>query len=417
MRHAESSEHGGSTLLRPRPQLFLIALVLVLTMADWFAASAIAPTLRTEWALTPWQGTLLTTSVQLGFVIGAVLSALFTLPDVMNPSRLLAMAALASAATTAAMAALAHDLWSGVTLRFLTGVALAAVYPVGMNLASSWFLRGRGLALGILIAALTLGSSLPLVLGGAMTSAWREVLYLCAALSVIGAILTIGFIRKGPLTSRAPRFEPRYVLTLLRNPRARLTNLGYLGHMWELYAVWVWLPAFFAASMKVRGSGWSAWQLALTCFIALGICGALGCVLAGWWGDRLGRARVAALAMLISGLCCIAAALLFGGPPVLLIAVMGLWGAAVIADSAMFSACMASVVDEHHVGTALTMLTAAGFLITIVTIQGLPIVLEHSNWSVAVAILGLGPLLGAIAMRRLSFQLKEPTRSIAASQA
>lgn len=390
-----------SSLMRPTPQLALIAVVLILTMATWFAASASAPALRHEWGLNSWQGALLTSSVQLGFVVGAVASAVLNLPDVLDAGRLMAGAAVVAALTTAAMAVLAHELWVGAFLRLLTGVALAGVYPVAMKLASSWFLRGRGLALAILIGALTLGSALPEIIdvGGADT--WRAGLCASAMLALIGAAITFAFVRIGPLASRAPRFEPGYVLTLARTRAPRLVILGYVGHMWELYAAWVWLPTFFAASLIAHGSQWPAGAIAAVCFVTIGVCGALGCLVGGWWGDRIGRARVAALAMTVSGACCMAAALLFGRTPALLVLVMVVWGASVIADSAMFSACLASVVDTRFIGTALTLQTAIGFLVTIVTIQGVPLVVDYAGWPVAIAILGIGPLLGALAMRRL----------------
>ncbi len=382
-------------------QLGLVAAVTVLTMGVWFAASAVAPALRDEWSLSTAESTLLTTSVQLGFVVGAVVSAVLNLADVLDPPRLMAGAAVVAAASTAALTVLAHGVGSAVVLRLLTGAALAGVYPVGLKLASSWYRHGRGLALGTLVGALTLGSALPQLVGGAVAAAWRTSLLVAAALCLLGAVLTVLLVRVGPYTARTTGFHPSYVVSLARQRSARLANLGYLGHMWEVYALWVWLPAFLAADLRAHGTAWPRARVAVVSFAVIGLCGAVGCLSAGYLGDRVGRARVAAAAMAVSGCCCLAAAMTFGATPLVVVPLLAVWGAAVIADSAMFSACLSSVVDHHMVGTALTMQTAAGFLVTMLTIQGVPVVVDTAGWPAAVALLGLGPLLGAVAMRRL----------------
>ena len=391
-----------SRTLRPRCQVGLIALVLVLTMATWFTASAAVPAIRAQWDLTSGQSAMLTTSVQLGFVLGALASAMFSLPDRVDASRLVAASAVLAAVATSAMADLATGLGSGVVFRFVTGVALAGVYPVGLKIASSWYVQGRGLALGILVGALTVGSALPQLVAGALGSAWRPGLNIAAGLCLLGAAVTLGFVRVGPHTLRATKMQLSHLSSLARERGPRLANLGYLGHMWELYAVWAWLPTFFVASLARRGEAWSNSTVGAVLFTVIGGCGGLGCLAGGWAGDRLGRARVAAIAMLISGSCCLLAALTFGSSPLLTIPVMAVWGASVIADSAMFSACLASVVDKHLIGTALTFQTAAGFLLTIVTVQGLPRLADAVGWRTAVITLGVGPIVGSLAMLRLT---------------
>jgi MFS family permease len=168
--------------------------------------------------------------------------------------------------------------------------------------------------------------------------------------------------------------------------------------MWELYAVWTWLPAYLAAGAARRGT---PLPVGVTAFLAIGVAGVAGCLLGGWLGDRVGRARLAAMAMVVSGPCCIAAAFAFGGPPLLVLPLVLVWGAAVIADSGLFSACTSQVVDPRYTGTALTTQTAIGFLLTIVTIQATPLIAEHAGWPVAVGLLALGPAAGAVAMLRL----------------
>ncbi|MEO7982138.1 MAG: MFS transporter [Sporichthyaceae bacterium] len=382
-------------------QLGLVAAVQVLAMATWFAASAAAPALRDEWHLSTVQATLLTTAVQLGFVVGALASAATNLPDVVSPPRLLAVGALAAAASTAALALVADGIVTAVPLRFVTGMALALVYPVGMKIAISWFDDRRGLAVGVLVGALTIGSTLPQLIGGSLGSAWRPALLVSSILAAAAAVLQ-RWIVVGPLVTRSEGLHPRVLLTLLRDRAPRLANLGYLGHMWELYALWVWLPTFLVAGFRERGVDPSRSVVGVLAFVALGVCGALGCLAGGWLGDRVGRSRAAAAAMAVSGVCCLLAALTFGGSPWLVVPLVMVWGAAVIADSAMFSACLGTVVPRRFVGTALTLQTAMGFSLTVVTIQLLPVVAHHAGWPIAVALLSVGPLLGAVAMTRLT---------------
>jgi MFS family permease len=380
-------------------QLGCIAAVQVLVMATWFSASAVVPALRAEWALSTAGATWLTVSVQLGFVTGALTAAVLNLADRIPAQRLVAGCALGAALATAAVGSLAHGLTTAVPLRFATGVALAGVYPTGLKLMTSWFDRGRGLALGVLVGALTLGSALPQLISSFTALPWRAVLLVAAATGLGGAVIAALFVRPGPLAAPAPPFQPRFVLAVFRERGPRLANLGYFGHMWELYAVWTWLPAYLTASTAATGS---PLPVGVAAFLAIGVAGVAGCLLGGWLGDRVGRARLAALAMATSGTCCLAAAFAFRGPPVVVLLLALVWGAAVIADSGLFSACTSQVVDPRYTGTALTAQTAIGFLLTVVTIQGTPLVAEHLGWPVAVALLGLGPAAGAVAMLRLA---------------
>ena len=385
-------------------QLGFVATVQVLVMATWFSASAVVPALRAEWGLGTAGATLLTVSVQLGFVTGALTAAVLNLADRVPAHRLVAVSALVAALATTAVATLAHGLAVAVPLRFVTGVALAGVYPPGLKVMTSWFDRGRGFALGVVVGALTLGSALPQLISSFEALPWRAVLLVAAACALAGSAIAGRLVRTGPLAAPAPPFRPRYVLAVFRERGPRLANLGYFGHMWELYAMWTWLPAYLAASTAGTGT---PLPIGVAAFLAIGIAGFGGCLLGGWLGDRVGRARLAALAMATSGTCCVAAAFAFGGPPVVVLVLAVVWGAAVIADSGLFSACTSQVVDPRYTGTALTTQIAIGFLLTVVTIQATPLIAERAGWPVAVALLGLGPAAGAVAMLRLA-RLMEP---------
>ncbi|WP_243769638.1 MFS transporter [Amycolatopsis acidicola] len=292
--------------------------------------------------------------------------------------------AFLAAAANAAFPLCGETKWLGVGLRFLTGFALAAVYPVGMKVVVSWFPRGRGLALGVLLAALTVGSAMPNLL---TVLSWRPVLFGTAAFAVVSGVLAIVGVRPGPEFPPSSSWEPRYVLRILADRRQRLVFLGYFGHMWEMYALWAWLPAYLGPGSGPRS------------FVVIGICGTFGCLAGGALSDRHGRPLVAMIAMLVSGVCCLLSAAAFG--TVALVPLLLVWGAAVVADSGQFSAALSELTDQRYVGTALTAMTACGFLISGLTIQLLPLLADAVGWRQAVPLLAAGPLVGTLAMHRL----------------
>jgi MFS family permease len=371
-------------------------------MSLWFSASAVVPELTEAWALDSGSAAWLTMSVQLGFVAGALLSGLTTLADVVNPRTLVAYSALLGAAATAGIAAFVSGAPTAIVLRFITGMALAGVYPPGMKIMAGWFREGRGRAIGILVGALTVGSAAPHLLrvaGG--IGDWRLVLYLAASLSVAGALIAILGLRSGPYEAPAAPFDPRAVGRMLRDRPTMLANAGYFGHMWELYAVWTWIPLYLAASFARDGIPSTTPRLAgLLAFATIAI-GGLGAWVAGLAADRAGRTSVTSLSMAISGACCLTAGLVFGAPLWLVAPFCLLWGFAIVADSAQFSTCVTELAEPSYVGTALTLQTAVGFLLTTVTIRLLPVWQARWGWAWAFAPLALGPALGTAAMLRL----------------
>lgn len=383
-------------------QRSLIALVQILGLSVWFSAAAVVPSLRSEWGFGATASGWLTASVQIGFAAGAVASALLHLADRVTPQYLLAVGAACAGGCTALVAAFAHGLAVAIPLRFLTGVALAAVYPVGMKLMASWSdSTDRGQWFGILIGALTLGSALPQLISGFAPMPWRTVLVIAAALSAAGAVIAVTGIGTGPhLNRRTVPVRARNVVAMFADRRLRLVNVGYFGHMWELYAFWTWLPAFLIAGRQ-DGGGTAAVSTGIIAFAAIGIAGAAGCLLGGCASDRIGRSPAAVTALLISAACCFASPLFFTAPTPLLVAFLLVWGAAVIADSGVFSTSLTENADKGLVGTALTAQTAIGFLLTVVTVQLVPVAAELVGWRYAFVLLAPGPVAGAAAMAAL----------------
>jgi MFS family permease len=339
-------------------------------------------------------------AVQGGFVAGTLGSALLNLPDVLSARRLAALGSVAGAVanwcvTIAPSPALA------ILARFATGVALACVYPPGMKLAASWVDRHRGTALGVLIGALTIGKAFPhLMFGIAGDAAWTTLVRTASVLAIAGGALMWIVVRSGPFMTAGARFEPRAAWRLFTNRRTRLATFGYLGHMWELYAMWTWIAAFATASQAARMHASPEQAGALIAALAIGA-GAVGCVVAGLLADRWGQARIAAWALGISGACCVLAGVSYATSELALLVLGTIWGFAVVADSAQFSTLVTRHSDPDHVGTALTMQTCAGFLLTMVSIRMISAAAAAWGWQWVFLLLLPGPLAGIVAMRRL----------------
>ena len=379
--------------------LGVVSLAQFLGMTLWFSATAITPRLIAQYDIAPNHAAWLTMAVQAGFVAGTLISAVANLADVLNARVLMFLGSLIGALTNAAVL-VAPGGGSVIALRFLTGASLALVYPPGMKIAAGWFRDGRGLALGMLIGALTLGKAFPHLLTALFGVEWRQPMLLVSALAIVGGTLVLVIVRDGPHVAATAPFDPHAIRKVLSSRGARLATLGYLGHMWELYAMWTWVAVFAAASFTASGMANPAAAGSVAAFLAIGS-GAIGCVLAGYVADRAGKARVAMWAMIASAMAAALTLVVFGRSPILLYALIMFWGFAVVADSAQFSALVSEHAPRDHVGTALTLQTCVGFLLTMVTIEALPRLAAASSWQFASLLLVPGPLLGAYAMFRL----------------
>ncbi len=377
--------------------LLLLSAAELAGMSLWFGASAVAPALASRWGLPAADAGKLTLAVQLGFVAGTLASALANLSDVFPARRVFFASALAAAAANGALALFASGPAVGISLRFATGFFLAGVYPPGMKILASWFREGRGLALGVLIGALTLGKASPYLVNALGSADWRINLLALSAFATAGGAIALA-VGEGPFSTGTAPFDARQILKVFENRGVRLASFGYFGHMWELYAMWTWVPVAIRASVERTGEPRALAEV--SSFLVIGA-GAAGCVVAGVAADRFGRTAVASAAMAVSGACCLAVGFFFGGSSAVLLALAALWGVAVVADSAQFSACVTELADPRYLGTALTLQICLGFLLTTASIELVGKLASGVGWQWAFASLAPGPALGVAAMLKL----------------
>jgi MFS family permease len=382
-----------------RRQLALLALAVLLGMAPWFATSVVAPELRGRLALTDARVAWLATAVQLGFVVGTAAIALSGLADRVAPRRLFAVAASASALATLVLLVDA-DYATVLASRAATGVALAGVYPPAMKMASTWFRRRRGLAIGVVVGALTMGKAVPWLLHALPAPPLAATGAVLVAGSVLAALLVGVGYRDGPLATPPRPVSLALVRELVALPRYRLVTLAYLGHMLELYAFWAWVPTLLAARNAARATPLPARTIDLLAFVVIAV-GAPACLWGGRVADRSSRTRLVTIALAGSGACALATGVAAAAPLTVATLVAAAWGWFVIADSAQFSALVTESVPEALVGTALSLQTSLGFASTMLTIPLVPLLAPSLGWPVAMAILAIGPAIGLAAIRRV----------------
>jgi MFS family permease len=382
-------------------QLTLLSLAELFALSLWFSASAVLPALTREWGLSGGGAAGLTIAVQAGFIVGTLASALVNLPDVFSARRVMTVGIVLGAAANGALALWASSLGPGLALRFATGVCLAGAYPPAMKIMATWFREGRGLAIGILVGALTVGSAIPHLIPGLTELPWRGTLLTASVLALAGAAVVQLFVVEGPHRFPAARFDVRMAAAIFGERGPRLACFGYLGHMWELYAMWAWIAAFLAASLEARGGGrYAGLNASGAAFVVIAL-GAFGCWVGGVVSDRWGRTTLTMMAMALSGACALLIGFTFGGPPWLTLLVAIGWGVTIIADSAQFSTAITELSAPAYVGTALTTQTCAGFALTMLSIWLIPPLVTRVGWRWAFAALAIGPALGIVAMGRL----------------
>jgi MFS family permease len=381
----------------------LLAVSVLLAKTLWFSASAVIPQLTSAWNLNGSQQSWMTMAVQIGFVAGCLISALLNIADRISSRHVLVFSALLGAVCNGAIPLLTPGLNATLLLRFLTGLAIAGVYPPGMKLIATWCREDRGLGIGILIGALTLGAALPHLInalplfGQGGMPPWRTVMTATSILAIAAALIAAFFVKAGPFFLEQAPFNWRFAGQGLLYQPVRLANLGYLGHMWELYAMWTWCPIFIMASY--RNAGLSLETARLTGFGVIAF-GALGCIAAGILADRLGRTRITIWSLILSGLCCLLVGFFFHRP-MLVTLICFVWGFAVVADSAQFSAAITELTNPLYIGTILTVQTSLGFLLTLVTIRVIPLLEAFLGWQWVFTLLALGPVAGIVSMSRL----------------
>lgn len=362
----------------------------------WFASNGVMTDLVSVFGLPDSALGHLTSAIQFGFICGTFLFALLTVPDRIRPSTVFLICAIAGAICNVLMILHGHNLASLLALRFLTGFCLAGIYPVGMKIAADHFKKGLGKSLGFLVGALVIGTALPHGLNSLPAALpWKSVVISTSLLAVLGGSLMFGMVPDGPYRKAAGAIRFAAFLQVFRHRNFRAAAFGYFGHMWELYAFWAFVPVMLSTYAAHHPE--VNLNIPLLSFWIIGI-GGVACVISGYWSLSGGPGRIALIALLLSGLCCLLSPLIFFiDSAVIVVAFLLFWGMVVIADSPLFSTLVAGYAAPEFKGTALTIVNCIGFSITIVSIQLLTMLTEQVDMRYIYVVLALGPVGGLLA--------------------
>jgi predicted MFS family arabinose efflux permease len=378
----------------PAPARVLPAIVLAQFAGTslWFAVNAVMGDLQRELGWPASAVGTLTSAVQLGFIAGTLVFALLAVADRFSARRVFLACALAGAACTLMAWLSVRSFDALLAWRALTGFFLAGIYPVGMKIAAQWYPRGLGSALGWLVGALVVGSAVPHALRAAgSTLPWPSVMLGVAALAAAGGVLLVRLVPEpvhGP--GRASGLQWRALGTLVTDPKVRASVLGYFGHMWELYTLWVLVPAILATRLAGADLSWAAFAVIASGFI--------GCTGGGYAVRRFGSARVAGVQLAASGACCLAAPWLIDAAAPWFALWLMLWGITVVGDSPQFSTLTARNAPPVAVGSVLTLTNSIGFAISIVSIELFVRLAQQHALGGVLPWLGIGPAVGLVAL-------------------
>lgn len=364
----------------------------------WFAGNAILGDLQAQWNIGAEAVGSITSAVQFGFIIGTLCFAFFAISDKYSPRKIFFVCSIFGAVSNLFIYVIPHNLYPLLVLRFLTGFFLAGIYPIGMKIAAGWYQKKLGNAIGLLVGALVLGTAFPHLLksiGGSLP--WKQVILSVSILSPFGGLLMFSLVPDGPHIIKGTKFDPKSTYRVFKAKDFRAAAFGYFGHMWELYTFWAFVPILLTAytnrtSINLNIPLWS--------FIIIGI-GSLGCAVGGLISLKVGSSRVAFTQLLLSGICCVLSSFLFSASPEIFIGFLIFWGIVVVGDSPQYSAISARAAPKELVGTGLTIMNSIGFAITIVSIEFVNQLSVLIDEDYLLLILGIGPLLGLIAMKPL----------------
>lgn len=383
--------------------LFVLSIAELFAFTLWFSVNAIVPQLAAIWVLTGFEISLLNIVVQIGFVVGAFISSLFNLPDIFKTRNVFIWSALLGGATNFFITYFVPPFLIVLFLRFLTGCFLAGVYPTAMKLLATWFKKGRGFAIGILIAGLSIGSGLPYLFNLTGIPDWRLILNISTVCTVVSTLLVWLYIEEGPYKGQLAKFELSKVKQIWQNKALRLAYFGYFGHMWELYAMLVWIPFFLRdAFLQTNPTADPTLFFSTGTFFVFSM-GAIATGVGGTFADKYGRTIFNILMLIGSGACSLIIGFAFSYPYLALLIALT-WGILIIPDSPQYSAMTTELADPDYVGTALALQTTIGFLLTVISIQLIPLFVAHVSWSFGFVILAPGPFFGVISLYRLRQQ-------------